>query len=106
MDINIDNRLYNDFVIWANANGLTSDKDKETYIIQAFRDKFMIDKYGDLNQKIQDLKPKAKQDPQPKIQEIQKQVAEIAEPQSIVTTSEEVEEPIKKTRRTKTLKTK
>ena len=108
MDINIDNRLYNDFVIWANANGLTSDKDKETYIIQAFRDKFMIDKYGDLNQKIQDLKPKAKQDPQPKIQEVQKQVAEIenAEPQPTVTTSEEVEEPIKKTRRTKTLKTK
>lgn len=106
MDINIDNRLYNDFVIWANANGLTSDKDKETYIIQAFRDKFMIDKYGDLNQKIQDLKPKAKKDPQPKIQEVQKQEVEITEPQSIVTTSEEVEKPIKKTRRTKTLKTK
>ena len=68
----------------------------------------MIDKYGDLNQKIQDLKPKAKQDPQPKIQEVQKQEAEIenAEPQPTVTTSEEVEEPIKKTRRTKTLKTK
>ena len=106
MEINIDNRLYNDFVIWANANGLNSDKDKENYIIQAFRDKFMIDKYGDLNQKIQDLKPKAKKDPQPKIQEVQKQEVEITEPQSIVTTSEEVEEPIKKTRRTKTLKTK
>ena len=106
MDINIDNRLYNDFVIWANANGLTSDKDKESYIIQAFRDKFMIDKYGDLNQKIQDLKPKTKKDPQPKIQEVQKQELEITEPQSTVTTSEEVEEPIKKTRRTKTLKTK
>ena len=108
MDINIDNRLYNDFVIWANANGLTSDKDKETYIIQAFRDKFMIDKYGDLNEKIKELKPKAKKDPLPKIQEVQKQEAEIenAEPQSTVTTSEDVEEPIKKTRRTKTLKTK
>lgn len=108
MEINIDNRLYNDFVIWANANGLNSDKDKENYIIQAFRDKFMIDKYGDLNEKIKELKPKAKKDPLPKIQEVQKQEAEIenAEPQPTVTTSEDIEQPIKKTRRTKTLKTK
>ena len=40
------------------------------------------------------------------LQEVQKQEVEITEPQSIVTTSEEVEKPIKKTRRTKTLKTK
>lgn len=106
MEININNRLYNDFITWANANGLTSDKDKENYIIQAFQDKFMIDKYGDLNEKIKSLKPK-QIDPLPETKEVQKSepVLITDEPQPQVTTPE-VNDPIKKTKRSKTLKTK
>lgn len=54
MLIEIDDRLYNDFINWADANNM-SESDRDKYIINAFRDKFMIDKYGDLNDK---FKPK------------------------------------------------
>lgn len=52
MIIEIDDRLYNDFVNWANANNM-SETDRNKYIVKAFKDKFMIDKYGDLNDKFQ-----------------------------------------------------
>lgn len=51
MTIEINNRLYNDFVLWAKANNM-SDEDIPKYIEKAFRDKFNLDKYGDLNEKL------------------------------------------------------
>lgn len=51
MTIEINNRLYNDFVLWAKANNM-SDEDMIKYIEKAFRDKFNLDKYGDLNEKL------------------------------------------------------
>lgn len=56
MIIEIDDRLYNDFVNWAKANNM-SETDINKYIIRAFRDKFMIDKYGDLNDKFPTKQP-------------------------------------------------
>lgn len=53
-NIEINDRLYNDFVVWSKANNM-SDDDMRRYIEKAFQDRFMIDKYGDLNEKIKEL---------------------------------------------------
>ena len=57
MKVEINNRLYNEFVSWAQANNMNDD-DIQKYIEKAFRDKFTIDKYGDLNEKLTKEKPK------------------------------------------------
>lgn len=67
MLVEINDRLYNEFVSWAQANNM-NDNDMQKYIEKAFRDKFTIDKYGDLNEKIakeEPKKPKKKVDPEP-----------------------------------------
>lgn len=51
MTIEIDNRLWNEFSIWAKANEL-NDNDMIKYVVDAFRNKFNLDKYGDLNEKL------------------------------------------------------
>lgn len=62
MTIEIEDRLYNDFRMWAQANNM-SETDMQKYIVKAFRDKFNLDKYGDLNDK---LVPKPIEEPKPK----------------------------------------
>lgn len=59
MKIEINDRLYNDFVVWAQANDMNED-DMQRYIERAFRDKFMLDKYGDLNEKLKEIKTEKK----------------------------------------------
>ncbi len=59
MKIEINDRLYNDFVVWAQANDMNED-DMQRYVERAFRDKFMLDKYGDLNEKLKEIKTKKK----------------------------------------------
>ena len=56
MTIEIEKRLWNDFTLWAQANNM-SDDDMQKYVIKAFRDKFNLDKYGDLNDKIKKPEP-------------------------------------------------
>lgn len=51
MTIEINQRLYEDFISWAKANNM-SENDIDKYFERAFREKFMLDKYGDLNDKI------------------------------------------------------
>ena len=81
MTIEINNRLYNDFVLWAKANNM-SDEDMVKYIEKAFRDKFNLDKYGDLNDKlVKEEKPKKT-----------RKKAEPKKEESVVT--EPVDEPI------------
>ena len=58
MIIEIPDRLYNEFTQWALLNNMT-EADITPYIISAFRNKFMLDKYGDLNEKLTP-KPKPK----------------------------------------------
>lgn len=57
MLVEINDRLYNEFVSWAQANNM-NDNDMQKYIEKAFRDKFTIDKYGDLNEKLTKEEPK------------------------------------------------
>lgn len=67
MTIEINDRLYNEFVSWAQANNM-NDNDIHKYIEKAFRDKFTIDKYGDLNEKLtkeEPKKPRKKSEPKP-----------------------------------------
>ena len=59
MNIEINDRLYNDFVVWAQANDM-NEEDMHRYIERAFRDKFMLDKYGDLNEKLKEIKTEKK----------------------------------------------
>ncbi len=58
---NIDKRLYNDFQNWAKSNNMDEDA-IEKYIIKAFKERFMLDKFGDLNDKIEQPKPKKKRE--------------------------------------------
>lgn len=58
---NIDKRLYNDFQNWAKSNNMDEDA-MEKYIIKAFKERFMLDKFGDLNDKIEQPKPKKKRE--------------------------------------------
>lgn len=68
MTIEINDRLYNEFTSWALANNMTDD-DIRKYIEKAFRDRFTLDKYGDLNEKLaKEEKPKRtrkKSEPKP-----------------------------------------
>lgn len=59
MTIEINDRLYNEFTSWALANNMTDD-DIRKYIEKAFRDRFTLDKYGDLNEKVQQIKTEKK----------------------------------------------
>lgn len=51
MLVEINDRLYSEFAAWAQANGIDSEGMRK-YIERAFRDKFTVDRYGDLNEKI------------------------------------------------------
>lgn len=57
MTVEIDDRTWNDFTVWAEANGMTADGMLE-YVNRAFRDRFMTDKYGDLNERFAKPEPK------------------------------------------------
>ena len=74
MKVEINNRLYNDFASWAQANNMNDD-DIQKYIEKAFRDKFNLDKYGDLNDKLvketpRKIKKKAELKPNEPINEL------------------------------------
>ena len=51
MKIEIEDRLYNEFITWAKANNF-SQKQIIEYINTALRNKLSMDKYGDLNSKL------------------------------------------------------
>ena len=100
MTIEINNRLYNDFVIWAKANNM-SDNDITKYIEKAFRDKFNFDKYGDLNEKLH-----RKQEPEPINELKNEQINEdINEDVNEVVSEDKTEEikPVKPKRKTKVI---
>lgn len=119
MTIEINDRLYNEFTSWALANNMTDD-DMCKYIEKAFRDRFTLDKYGDLNEKLaKEEKPKRtrkKSDPKPsepndepinepindpipdKSEQINEQINEYI--------NEDVNEDVKPRRKTKVIKSK
>lgn len=70
MIIDIDDRLYNDLCLWAKANNMNGE-DIKIYINKAIREKFNLDKYGDLNDKIVKKEPvkKQKKETKPKIEQ-------------------------------------
>lgn len=114
MLIDIPDRLYNDFQQWALLNNMT-EADIIPYIISAFRNKFMLDKYGDLNEKIAP-KPKPKKTRTKTKEKEQSEISEniiieqsvIEEPQVIELPQETPESPIieeKPKRKRKTLQT-
>ncbi len=119
MTIEIPDRLYNDISSWCHAN---EELPVQWYILQSLSEKFMIDKYGDLNEKfkkkaafmfdkpedlpsfeevLQKDTPEVYIPQQEKFTEPQQQTVE--EPESISETVEKPEEPTKKKR---TLKSK
>ena len=101
MLVEIDDRTYSDFMEWSAANGMT-DKDALKYINRAFRDKFMIDKYGDLNDKF--AKPEPKPEP-PKAVQPEPEPEPMAEPEVNEPNIEPVQEAKPKPKR-KVLKSK
>ena len=64
MTVEIDDRTWNDFIVWADANGIGEDGMRE-YVNRAFRDRFMTDKYGDLNEKLASAAPKQEKPKKP-----------------------------------------
>ena len=88
MLIQINDRLCNEFLAWAVANNM-NDNDMHKYIEDAFREKFTIDKYGDLKKKKKKSEPietpkktRKKTDPKP-IEPINEPISEpIDEPLS------------------------
>ena len=116
MTIEINDRLYNDFVSWAKANGM-GDEDMRKYIEKAFRDKFNLDKYGDLNTRLakeekprktrKKAEPVAETEPvkePPIIEDVNGYVNE--EVNGDVNTSEQINEPEKPKRKTRVIQSK
>lgn len=106
MKIEINDRLYNDFATWASANNM-SDDDMQKYIEKAFRDKFTLDKYGDLNDKLNKPEPPkkrtTKKSEQPKpVEPINELINEHISEQI----SEQINEPEKPKRKTKVIQSK
>jgi hypothetical protein len=56
MLVEIDDKLYKEFTTWAKYNNF-SDNEITVYINKCFRDRFTLDKYGDLNEKIKKETP-------------------------------------------------
>ena len=114
MLIEIPDRLYNEFTQWALLNNMT-EADIIPYIISAFRNKFMLDKYGDLNEKIapkskpKKTRTKTKEKEQSeKSEDIIIEQSVIEEPQIIELPQETPDSPIieeKPKRKRKTLQT-
>lgn len=106
MLVDIDDRTYSDFMEWASANGMP-DEEALKYINRAFRDRFMTDKYGDLNEKF--ANPNSKNEPKPETPgpktETQKEEELTQEPENKVYAEPEEEEPKPKSKR-KVLKSK
>lgn len=112
MTVEIDDRIYSDFVVWAKLNNM-DEAEMEKYINKAFQDRFMTDKYGDLNEKFEKKKPTrtrktktketAVEPPEPEVATIQVATDETTVPEQ----TEPVAEPEKpKTTRKKVLKSK
>lgn len=83
MLIQINDRLCNEFLAWAVANNM-NDNDIHKYIEDAFREKFTIDKYGDLNEKMKKSEPI----------ETPKKIRKKADPKPIEPINEPISEPI------------
>lgn len=62
MQIEINNRLYNEIVIWCVANNIDIPK----YINNILNDRFMLDKYGDINKITNDINEKKEAKPKKK----------------------------------------
>lgn len=103
IELEIEDRLYKDFSLWAKANNIPEDG-LNKYIIQAFRDRFNLDKYGDLNEKLKQKPPEPETPKQTTAQKIKTTVKKpTPEPES------QQEEPApeeKPKRRTKVLTSK
>lgn len=122
MIFDIDDRLYNDLCLWAKANNM-NDEDIKKYINKAIREKFNLDKYGDLNDKIvkkepvkkpkKESKPKGEQNDNitpvlpnfPSVELVSVQPMNPSEPIVVVEPEEEKPEP-KPKRKTKVLTSK
>lgn len=108
MTIEINDRLYNEFTSWALANNMTDD-DMRKYIEKAFRDRFTLDKYGDLNEKlVKEEKPKRtrkKSEPKPS-EPINEQINEQINEDVNEYINEDVNEDVKPRRKTKVIKSK
>lgn len=76
MTVDIDDRIYSDFVAWAKLNNM-DEAEMNKYINKAFQDRFMTDKYGDLNEKFEKNQPKKTRKTKPK-----EVVAETPEPEA------------------------
>lgn len=105
IELEIEDRLYKDFNLWAKANNIPEDG-LNKYIIQAFREKFNLDKYGDLNEK---LKQKPSEPEKPKRTTVRKTKSDIEKPVPEPEPESQQEEPApeeKPKRRTKVLASK
>lgn len=107
MKIEINDRLYNDFVVWAQANDMNED-DMQRYIERAFRDKFMLDKYGDLNEKLKEIKTekKPRKTTRKKNEEVTEDVSEAVNEEINEQINEEINEEITPKHKTKVINSK
>ena len=92
MTIEINDRLYKELAIWARANGM-DDEDIAKYIENALREKFTLEKYGDLNDKVRKESGKPTDEPnhEPINEPINKPIPEIGTEEQI---SERINEQI------------
>jgi hypothetical protein len=97
----IDKRLYNDFMNWAKANNM-SDDDIEKYVFKAFKERFMLDKFGDLNDKIEP--PKQAKNKQKQKENVEVSIEPIIIKQEPTVEKEEVVETIITTEEVDTVK--
>jgi hypothetical protein len=111
MIIEINDRLYNEFTSWAQANNMADD-DMRKYIEKAFRDRFTLDKYGDLNEKLaKEEKPKRtrkKSEPKPSEPDNEPICEPINDPipDKSEQINEQINEDVKPRRKTKVIQSK
>ena len=92
MLVEIDDRTYADFMEWAAANEM-SEEDALKYINRAFRDRFMIDKYGDLNERFVKPEPKMKLIPEPEPEPVPEQQKIVIQDETASDTVKQEPEP-------------
>lgn len=92
MLVEIDDRTYADFMEWAAANEM-SEEDALKYINRAFRDRFMIDKYGDLNERFAKPEPKMKLIPEPEPEPVPEQQKNVIQYETAADTVKQEPEP-------------
>jgi len=99
MTIEINDRLYNEFATWARANGM-DETAMSMYIETAFREKFTLDKYGDLNKKVHNnVKPSNEPNHEPINEPINEPIPEIGTDEQISERINEDAEPEKPSKR-------